>query len=149
MSKTKLTGACSAAFAVLVAFAASPAAARDMSRHGGEAMVEKICAAPAAPSTDDFGDRIAKRLNLSDAQKAALKDVREVHAKARVDARTAMCTPKPDLSTFGGRLAFHEKVLEAHLSTVKATRPKLDAFYNSLDEKQKKGFLREGTRLGQ
>ena len=139
----------SAAFVVSAAFAISPATARDMPRHGGEAMIERLCANAAAPVSDDFGEKIGKRLDLSDAQKAALKDLREIHAKARADAKAALCAMKPDLSTFTGRLAFHEKNLEGHLATVKATRPKLEAFYNSLDEKQKKGFLREGTRLGQ
>ena len=48
-----------------------------------------------------------------------------------------MCAPKPDLSTFAGRLDWRGKRLEAQLASFKAERPKLEAFYASLDEKQK------------
>ena len=148
MQNLKFWGTGVAAAIVMLAVAPAPASARNMNRHGGEAMAERMCAAPREMK-DDFADRLATRLKLSDAQKAALKDLRDVHQKAGVDANTAACATKPDLSTFSGRLAFHEKVLEAHLATVKATRPKLDAFYNSLDDAQKKGFTKVGTRLGQ
>ena len=41
-------------------------------------MIEGMCAGKAAPS-DDL-DRLAKRLNLTDAQKAALKDLQDASA---------------------------------------------------------------------
>ena len=146
MSNLRFFGLASAVLAT-VAFTQAPASARDMPKHGGEEMVEHMCAAKGA-TPDDFPDRVSKRLNLSDAQKAALTDLRDTHHKARTDAAAALCSPKPDLSTFSGRLAFHEKILESHLATMKATRPKLEAFYNGLDDKQKKAFAKEAARLG-
>lgn len=140
-------GLAAAAFATSAFVLAAPAAARDMPRHGGETLLERICAAPKEVK-DDFSDKLAKRLALNNSQAAALKDLKAVHDKARADGNAAICASKPDLSTFGGRLAFHEKSLEAHLATVKATRAKLEAFWNSLDDKQKKGFARTGRKLG-
>jgi hypothetical protein len=54
---------------------------------------------------------------------------------------------KPDLSTTPGRMAFAEKMAEVKLAGLKAVEPKLQAFYDSLDEKQKKAFD-TGGRIG-
>lgn len=141
------SGLAAAAFITSAILVAAPASARDMARHGGETMLERICAAAKEPR-DDFSDKLAKRLKLNDSQTAALKDLKSVHDKSRAEGNAAICAAKPDLSSFAGRLAFHEKSLEAHLATVKVTRPKLEAFWNSLDDAQKKGFARTGRRLG-
>jgi len=44
-------------------------------------------------------------------------------------------------------VAFAEKTAEAKVASLKAVEPKLQAFYNSLDEKQKKAFD-TGRRVG-
>jgi LTXXQ motif family protein len=44
-------------------------------------------------------------------------------------------------------MAFAEKMAEAKLAGLKAVEPKLQAFYDSLDEKQKKAFD-TGGRMG-
>ena len=44
-------------------------------------------------------------------------------------------------------MAFAEKTAEAKVASLKAVEPKLQAFYNSLDEKQKKAFD-TGRRVG-
>jgi LTXXQ motif family protein len=62
-------------------------------------------------------------------------------------AKTAMCGAKPDLSTAPGRLAFSESMMQAQLDGMKAVEPKLQAFYSSLDDKQKKAFD-TGGRVG-
>jgi hypothetical protein len=92
-------------------------------------------------------DRLAKRLKLTDAQKAALKDLAEASAAADTTAKTSLCADKPDLSTTPGRMAFAEKMAEAKLAGLKAVEPKLQAFYDSLDAKQKKAFD-TGGRIG-
>lgn len=95
--------------------------------------------------------RMATILQLNDAQKAALKDVEDFRAKQRADNRTALCAAKPDLSALPGRLAFREQAMQRRLDSFKAEEPKLLAFYNSLDAKQKAAFdaLRErGPRPG-
>jgi hypothetical protein len=100
------------------------------------------------PQAGKMADRLAERLALSDAQKGLFKDLQDARQKARVDLRTSLCTPKPDFSTFAGHLNFHEKFLEGQLAAVKAVRPKLDAFYNSLDDKQKATFAEAREQWG-
>ena len=68
---------------------------------------------------------------------ALLKGWQDARQKAREEARAALCSPKPDLSTFMGRLDWRGKRLETQLATYKAERPKLEAFYASLDDRQK------------
>jgi hypothetical protein len=92
-------------------------------------------------------DRIAKRLNLTDPQKAALKDLADASASANTTAKMLLCADKPDLCTTPGRMAFAEKMAETRLAGLKAVNPKLQAFYDSLDEKQKKAFD-TGRRVG-
>jgi LTXXQ motif family protein len=92
-------------------------------------------------------DRLAKRLNLADPQRAALKDLADASAAAETTVKTSLCADKPDLFTTPGRMAFAEKMAEAKLAGLKAVEPKLQVFYDSLDEKQKKAFD-TGGRIG-
>ena len=134
-----------AAFATSAFVLAAPPPRLDMPRHGGETLLERICAAPKE------GRFLRQARQASCAERFAGRRAEGSESRARQGARRrqwAICASKPDLSTFGGRLAFHEKSLEAHLATVKATRAKLEAFWNSLDDKQKKGFARTGRKLG-
>jgi hypothetical protein len=108
-------------------------------------LIEAVCSSKATQPADT--DRLAKRLNLTDPQKAALKDLAEASAAADTTAKTSLCADKPDLSTTPGRMAFAEKMAEVKLAGLKAVEPKLQAFYDSLDEKQKKAFD-TGGRIG-
>jgi Spy/CpxP family protein refolding chaperone len=108
-------------------------------------MVEGLCGSKAAPA--DNVDRTAKRLNLTDAQRAALKDLSDASATSAASAKTALCDTKPDLTTAPGRLAFSEKLAQAQLDETKAIQPKLEAFYATLDDKQKHAFD-TGGRVG-
>ncbi len=125
-----------------LALAATPAGAQNAWL--ASKMIEGLCndKAPA-----ENVDRLAKRLKLSDAQKASLKDLEDASAASAATARTALCGAKPDLSTAPGRLAFGEKMAQAQLDGMKAVGPKLEAFYNSLDAKQKHAFD-TGGRVG-
>lgn len=102
-------------------------------------------------------DRLAQRLKLTDAQKAALKDAQDARAKSMADGRAAMCAAKPGEMTFDKRLEFRQSRLQARLDALKAETPKLLAFYNSLDERQKgqydeitrhEGFRHHGGFMG-
>jgi LTXXQ motif family protein len=108
-------------------------------------LIKAVCSSKATQPADT--DRLAKRLNLTDPQKAALKDLAEASAAADTTAKTSLCADKPDLSTTPGRMAFAEKMAEVKLAGLKAVEPKLQAFYDSLDEKQKKAFD-TGGRIG-
>ena len=132
-----------AALAVVAVTAATPANAQNAWL--ASKMIEGLCSGKAAPG--DNLDRLAKRLNLTDAQKAALKDLQDASAASAASAKTALCGAKPDLATAPGRLAFSEKMTEAQLDGIRAIEPKLQAFYASLDDKQKHAFD-TGGRVG-
>ena len=108
-------------------------------------MIGAICTPEATPVANT--DRLARRLNLTEPQKAALKDLTDASASAHASAKKSLCADKPDLSTAPGRLAFAEKMAEASLAGLKGVEPKLQAFYDSLDAKQKKAFDM-GGRIG-
>jgi Spy/CpxP family protein refolding chaperone len=104
---------------------------------------DRICAAPTEHSHHQkMGERLAKHLNLTDAQKAAYKEFVDARTKAVDDQKTALCATKPDLSTFESRLTFHQTMLEARVAALKEENPKLLAFYKSLDADQKEKFDR-------
>jgi hypothetical protein len=129
----------------LAAFAPAFGSAR-----AGTSEIEEVC----APRRDQAerearsADRLAEHLRLSAAQKAAYKDFHDARVKAVETATARLCAKKPDVTTFEGRLAFHQAFLEDRLDSVKAENPKLIAFYNSLDADQKYKFdkVREDAR---
>jgi len=127
----------------ILAFATTPARAQGTWLE--TRMIRAICSSKATPA--DNTDRLAKRLNLTDPQKEALKDLTDASASAAASAKTALCADKPDLSTTPGRMTFSEKMAETRLAALKAVQPKLQAFYDSLDAKQKKAFD-TGGRIG-
>jgi hypothetical protein len=131
---------------IFLAFLASATtAARAQSTWLETRMIRAICSSKATPAANT--DRLAKRLDLTDPQKAALKELTDASASANASAKTSLCADKPDLSTTPGRMAFAEKAAETRLSSLKAVEPKLQAFYDSLDAKQKKAFD-TGGRIG-
>jgi LTXXQ motif family protein len=130
-------------FLAILAFATTPALAQGTWLE--TRLTKAVCSSKATPAANT--DRLAKRLNLTDPQKAALKDLAEASASADTTAKTSLCADKPDLSTTPGRMAFAEKMAEAKLAGLKAVEPRLQAFYDSLDEKQKKAFD-TGGRIG-
>ena len=130
-------------FSCILAFATTPARAQGTWLE--TKMISAICSGDATPATNT--DRLAKRLSLTDAQKAALKDLNDASASADASARKSLCADKPDLSTTPGRMAFAERMAETRLAGLKAAEPKLKAFYDSLDAKQKKAFD-TGGRIG-
>jgi LTXXQ motif family protein len=116
-----------------------PAHAEKDAGHGS--VYDRICAAPTEHGHHHkLGERLAKHLNLTDAQKAAYKEFVDARTKAVDDQKTAICASKPDLTTFESRITFHQTMLEARLAALKEENPKLLAFYKSLDAGQKEKF---------
>jgi hypothetical protein len=110
---------------------------------------ERICAENGGPSHHpEMADRLSEYLDLTDAQKAAFKEFHEARRKSLEDSKAALCASKPDLSSFEGRLAFSQSFVETRLAALKAENPKLIAFYNILDTKQKEKFDRFRERHG-
>jgi hypothetical protein len=126
-----------------LAFATTPARAQGTWLE--RKMNSAICSSEATPAANT--DRLASRLKLTDSQKAALKDLTAASASADASAKKSLCADKSDLSTTPGRMAFAEKMAEIRLAGLKAIEPKLQAFYDSLDTKQKKAFD-TGGRIG-
>jgi 2-oxo-4-hydroxy-4-carboxy--5-ureidoimidazoline (OHCU) decarboxylase len=100
--------------------------------------VRVFCSREAAPAATTA--RLAGRLNLTDSQKSALREMTDAFASADASAKKSLCADKPDLSTMPGRMAFAEKVAEIRLAGLKAIEPKLQAFYDTLDARQKRAF---------
>ena len=130
-------------FLAILAFATTPARAQGTWLE--TRMIRGICSSKATPA--DNTDRLAKRLNLTDAQKATLKDLTDASASANASTKKSLCAEGIDLSTAPGRMTFAQKMAETRLAGLKAVQPKLQAFYDSLDAKQKKAFD-TGGRIG-
>lgn len=126
------------------ALAYSPVHAEGDKRGDPPAQTEKVSPDGQNDRSDERrarrAERFAERLKLTDAQKAAFKDLQEARAKAREEASATLGAGKPDLSTFDKRIAFRLAHLQARLDALKAVAPKEIAFYNSLDDKQKQEF---------
>ena len=134
-----------ATLATLVGLALAGAPVNAQNAWLASKITEGMCGVKAAPGGSV--DRLAKRLNLTDAQKATLKDLKDAAAASAASTRTALCDVKPDLTTAPSRLAFSEKVTQAQLDGMKAMEPKLQAFYASLDDTQKHA-VDAGGRVG-
>src|SRR3974390_1838506 len=126
----------------ILAFATTPALAQSACLERDR--VRAVCSREATPAA---GERLARRLNLTDVQKSALKDMTDAFASANASAMKSLCSDKPDLSTTPGRMAFAEKMAEVRLAGLKAVEPKLQAFYDTLDARQKRAFD-PGGRIG-
>jgi hypothetical protein len=111
----------------------------------GGRMMDRLCGADVAYRVGQVGDRLAGRLNLNDTEKASFKDLEGTVTKALTDEK-AMCTDKRDLTTVTSRLDFAAASTQARLAAINAIQPKLEAFYASLDDSQKKLFDSLGTR---
>ncbi len=134
------------AAAATLAVTLGPAAAQAAPRH---APFEKLCAERGGPTHHpELADRLAEHLDLNDAQKAAFKEFHEARRKSIEDAKATLCANKPDLSSFEARLNFGQTFLEARLTALRAENPKLIAFYNSLDARQKAKFDKYRERHG-
>ena len=123
-------------FVAILAVATTPARAQGTSIQ--TRMIKATCSSKATPVAKS--DRLVRRLNLTDPQKATLKDLTDASASADASAKKALCAGKADLSTTMGRMAFAEKTAETRLAGLKAVEPKLHAFYDSLDARQKRAF---------
>jgi 2-oxo-4-hydroxy-4-carboxy--5-ureidoimidazoline (OHCU) decarboxylase len=109
-------------------------------------MVGVICSRQADPAATTA--RLASRLDLTDPQKSALREMTDAFASADASAKKSLCSDdKPDLSTIPGRMAFAERMAEIRLAGLKAIEPKLQAFYDTLDARQKRAF-NTGGRIG-
>jgi hypothetical protein len=89
-------------------------------------------------------DRIERAIQPNEAQRKALDELRVASTKAGEAMRAACPTELP--ATAPARLEAMEKRMEAMLQAIKAVRPAFDAFYATLDDKQKARLSEAGPR---
>jgi hypothetical protein len=92
-------------FLAILGFATTPARAQGTWLE--TRMIKAICSSEATPAADT--GRLAKRLNLTEPQKAALKDLSDASASADASAKTSLCADKTDLSMTPGRMGVRRK----------------------------------------
>lgn len=105
------------------------------------ALFERLCSKQNSETSHrKIGERLIAHLNLTAAQQTAYSDFQESRLKSVNDAKVKLCAKEPDLSSFEERLNFSQSFMEARLEAMRAENPKLIAFYNTLDDKQKRKF---------
>ncbi len=137
MGKTKI-----ALLVLASALATAATAQAQVSANHPSHSLERYCAEETGKVEREgkMSQAMAKHLSLNDTQKAVLKDFEDARAKAIEMIKSRVCAEKTDLSGFEARLHFHQRFLEDRLEALKIENPKLIAFYNTLDEKQKATF---------
>jgi hypothetical protein len=108
---------------------------------------ERLCAADVNFVTQRMADRMASRLNLTDAQKPALNDLRAAAIQAATEAKKS-CGDKVDLSTAPARMALAQQRLSMAGQAMATIKPKFDAFYAALNDEQKKVIDQMGRHGG-
>lgn len=89
-------------------------------------------------------DRLEAVLKPNDAQKAKLADLKSASGKAAEAIAAACVTEAPKTPT--ERFTLMEKRLDAMQQAIKIVRPAFEAFYSSLDDKQKATLESAGPR---
>jgi hypothetical protein len=100
------------------------------------------CEARVARAAQLRLDRIERFVRPTDAQRAAVDQLRAASTRA-VDLLRSACPNQRPLSP-PARMAAAEKWLEARLQAVKTLRPALDAFYQTLSDEQKMAWIYGG-----
>ena len=100
----------------------------------------RVCSARPTQTTSLPSDRITQILQLDDAQRAALEQVKTASAKA-ADILNQNC-PQEQSLTPTGRLAAMEQRLNAMLQAIDTVQPALAQFYGLLSDEQKARFNR-------
>jgi LTXXQ motif family protein len=106
--------------------------------NGSRRRAAEVCTDEAAQLTDWPIERISEVVQPTDAQRAALDELRAANAKA-IDMLKSSC-PRDLPSTPTGRLAVMERRLQIMLAAVQTVRPALERFYQSLSDEQKARF---------
>jgi hypothetical protein len=129
------------ALTVALALLGGPVASAFAAEAANSDLYEQTCSDQQASARHaKFVEWMQERLLLNETQTAAFKDFQDARAKSLADSKAKICVTKPDFSSFEARVTFGQTLMEARLDALKAENPKLIAFYNSLDDKQKAKF---------
>lgn len=103
-----------------------------------------MCDPRAAGLAEWRMERIERLINPTEAQRAALNDLRAASSKA-AETIAAAC-PREFPASASARLEVMEKRLDAMLAAIKTVRPAFDAFYATLNDEQKARINAGGPR---
>jgi hypothetical protein len=110
----------------------------------GSGRSSRLCSPGAAGFAEWRIARIEQAIQPTEAQRTKLDEFKQASLKAAEIIRAACPSEFPVTPT--AMMALMEKRTEAMLLAIKTMRPALDAFYESLDEKQKTQLSAAGPR---
>jgi hypothetical protein len=111
---------------------------------GGPGGMGMLCNPRAAGLAEWRMERIERLVQPTEAQRAALNDLRAASTKA-AEQISAAC-PREFPASATARMELMEKRLEVMLAAVKTVRPAFDAFYATLSQEQKARLDQAGPR---
>jgi hypothetical protein len=115
-----------------------------MMGYGGPGGMGMICNPRSAGLAEWRMERIERLVQPTEAQKAALNDLRAASTKAAEQIAAACPSDFPASAT--ARLDLMEKRMETMLTAIKTVRPAFDAFYATLSDEQKARLDHGGPR---
>jgi hypothetical protein len=104
----------------------------------------EVCSGQATGLTDWPIERIAEQVQVTDAQRMLLDQLKDATAKAVSLLQSACPTDLPSTPT--GRLAAMRQRIVSMLQAVQIVRPALEGFYRSLSDEQKERFIALGAQ---
>jgi LTXXQ motif family protein len=111
---------------------------------GGAGGMGSVCDPRGAGLAEWRMERIERLITPTEAQRAALNDLRAASTKAAEIIKTACPSEFPASAT--ARLEVMEKRLDAMQQAIKTVRPAFDAFYATLTDEQKARVNASGPR---
>lgn len=111
---------------------------------GGRGGMGAMCDPRGAGLAEWRMERIERLINPTEAQRAALNDLRTASTKA-AEIVSAAC-PREFPASASARLELMEKRLDAMQQAIKTVRPAFDAFYATLNDEQKARINTGGPR---
>jgi len=111
---------------------------------GGRGGMGMLCDPRAAGLAEWRMERIERIVQPTEAQRAALNDLKAASTKA-AEQISAAC-PRDFPASATARMELMEKRMETMLAALKTVRPAFDAFYATLSDEQKARLDRGGPR---
>ena len=113
-------------------------------KRGGRGGMGMLCDPRAAGMAEWRMERIERVVQPTEAQRAALNDLRTASTKAA--EQIAAACPREFPASASARMELMEKRLETMLAAMKTVRPAFDAFYATLSAEQKAKLDQAGPR---
>jgi hypothetical protein len=120
------------------ALLASRPGGKTASQQASNLDVSKLCSDHGPAFADLPATEIEKTVNLDDAQRGKLNDLKSASTKAEETSKAGCISSMP--STVGGRLDATEKRVDALIEAANTLKPSVDDFYASLSDEQKARF---------